>query len=156
MIGKGHFMMQAYQGGIREQRRMWKPVEEEIAKWRRHYIAMHQHPGFTPVLFYRDGGSFLMIYHRQLNKDPTVHRLPGSSRDIYRFCEEQRSTAEIVSKFPGFGEDRIKPFLQMMADKRLMFSENDRHLSLAVSVRQERITKPIKGCQNKLEFRYKD
>lgn len=127
--------MQAYRGGIREQRRMWKPVDEEIANWRRFYSAMHQEPGFTPILYYRDGGTFLMIYHRRLNKDPTVHRLMGSSRDIYRFCEKQRSTAEIVSQFPGFGEDRIQAFLKMMVDKRVMISENDRHLSLAVAAR---------------------
>jgi hypothetical protein len=40
-----------------------------------------------------------------------------------------------VSHFPGTVEDRIVPFLHMMVDKKLMFEENEKYLSLAVPVR---------------------
>jgi hypothetical protein len=44
---------------------------------------------------------------------------------------------EILARFPGFGEDKVGPFLRMMVEKRLMFNEKERYLSLAV---------PAKGC----------
>jgi hypothetical protein len=64
-----------------------------------------------------------------------IHRLKGTSRKIYLFCEEPRSMDRILSRFPGLGEDRARPFLTMMVDKRLFFEEGDRYLSLAVPVR---------------------
>ncbi len=61
-----------------------------------------------------------------------THRLTGSSRAIYLFCERQRSMDEIAARFPRFGEEHISPFLRMMVDKGVMFHEGDRYLSLAV------------------------
>ena len=46
---------------------------------------------------------------------------------------------EIVERFAGFGEEKILPFLNMMVDKRLMFREGERFLSLAVPVRGFRL-----------------
>jgi len=37
-----------------------------------------------------------------------------------------------LSAFPTFGEEKIEPFLKMMVEKRLMFNEGERFLSLAV------------------------
>jgi hypothetical protein len=93
---------------------------------------MHQKPGFEPILSFRDGRRFLIIWERRLDDEPMTHRLRGTSRAIYLFCDTQRSMAEIVARFPQFGEGRIRPFLRMMVDKRLMFSEGDRYLALAV------------------------
>jgi hypothetical protein len=61
--------------------------------------------------------------------------LRGSSRQMYLFCEENRSLSEIVERFPGFGQEKILPLLNMMVDKKLMFREGERFLSLAVPVR---------------------
>jgi ribosomal peptide maturation radical SAM protein 1 len=131
-LGKLRFMMQGYHGGVRHQRRMWAPVRKKLAEWRAFYDRMHQEPGFDPILSYRDGQTFLIIRERRLDDEPMTHRLKGSSRAIYLFCETQRSMAEILDRFPRFGEDRIRPFLRMMVDKRLMFREGERYLAMAV------------------------
>jgi len=64
-----------------------------------------------------------------------THRLRGSSRQIYLFCEKNRSLSEIAGRFPGFGQEKILPFLNLMVDKKLMFREGERFLSLAVPIR---------------------
>jgi hypothetical protein len=46
-----------------------------------------------------------------------------------------RSLSEIVGRFPKFGQEKILPFLNLMVDKKLMFREGERFLSLAVPVR---------------------
>jgi hypothetical protein len=73
-----------------------------------------------------------------------THRLRGSSRQIYLFCEKNRSLSEIAERFPGFGQEKILPFLHLMVDKKLMFREGDRVLSLAV---------PVRGFSEKSEIR---
>jgi len=130
--GKLRFMMQGYHGGIQDQRRMWAPVRKKLAEWRAFYDRMHQKPRFEPILSYRDGQTFLLIRERRLDDKPMIHRLKGTSRAIYLFCETQRSMAEILDRFPRFDEDRTRPFLRTMVDKRLMLSEGDRYLALAV------------------------
>jgi ribosomal peptide maturation radical SAM protein 1 len=129
---KLRLMVLGYRGGVREQRRMWKPVRKKLEQWREFYSRMHRAPGFEPILSYRDGKNFLVIRQRRLNEEALTHRLKDVSRGIYLFCETQRSISEILSRFPNVGEDRIRPFLRMMADKRLMFCEGERYLALAV------------------------
>ncbi len=132
-LRRSRFMMQGYHGGARHQQRMWEPVRKKLEEWRDFYHRMHQKPGFLPILSYKDGKDFLIIHERRLHDDDMTHRLKGSSRAIYLFCETQRPMAEILARFPRFGEDQIRAFLRMMVDKRLMFNEGDRYLSLAVS-----------------------
>ena len=64
-----------------------------------------------------------------------THRLRETSRGIYLFCEENRSLRDILQRYPGFGEEKVLPFLAMMVDKKLMFREGERYLSLAVPIR---------------------
>jgi ribosomal peptide maturation radical SAM protein 1 len=125
-------MLLGYQGGIKAQRRMWKPVRKKLGEWRSFYSRMHREPGFEPILSYRDGKTFMIIRERRLDADTMTHRLKGTSREIYLFCETRRSIAEILERFPKIGEDRMLPFLRMMVDKRLMFREGEQYLSLAV------------------------
>ena len=42
---------------------------------------------------------------------------------------------QILSRFPGFGEEKVGRFLNMMVDKHLMFNEGEKYLSLAVPAR---------------------
>lgn len=115
---------------------MWKPVRKKLKEWLYFYHSMHEKPGFIPILFYEDGKDFLIIHERRLHDNDMTHRLKGTSRSIYLFCELQRSMADMVERFPRFGEDKIMAFLRMMVDKRLMFNERDQYLSLAVSYRK--------------------
>jgi len=135
-LGKCRLMIQGYHGDVRHQQRIWAPVQKKLAQWRDFYDRIHQEPRFEPILSYMDGQTFLIIRERRLNSDPMTHRLTGTSRAIVLFCETQRSMAEIVERFPRSDEDRIQAFLRMMVDKRLMFEEAGRYLTLAVPARR--------------------
>jgi len=76
-----------------------------------------------------------MISERRYASEDITHRLKGSSREIYLFCEQARSTNEIVGRFGGLGQEKVLPFLHMMVEKKLMFKEGERYLSLAVPLR---------------------
>jgi hypothetical protein len=128
-------IIQGYHGGLRHQRRLWRPVKKRLQAWRVAYSQQHQRPGSDPILSYQDGGSFLIIRQQRHGADDMTHRLKDTSRKIYLFCEHNRSLSQILGQFPGFGEEKVRPFLNMMVDKRLMFREGERYLSLAVPIR---------------------
>ena len=128
-------MNQGYQGSVRYQAGLWKPVRKKLREWKKTYLALHKTPGSGPVLSYLDGNNFLIIRHRRYGKDTMTHRLQGTSRKIYLFCRTQRTISQIISRFPGLGEEKIIPFLRMLVDKRIMFNEGSRYLSLAIPVR---------------------
>jgi hypothetical protein len=130
-------MIQGYQGGVGLQRRLWSPVRRRMAEWRRAYAELHRNPGFDPILSYSDGGDFMIIRQWRHDRHAMTHRLVGTSRKIYLFCDTQRDVRDILLRFPGFGEEKVVPFLTMMVDKHLMFNEGDRYLSLAVPGPQE-------------------
>jgi len=130
-----HLMLQAYEGGMKKQHRLWAGVTKVLKSWRTTYDDLHGASNRDPILSYQEGGTFLIIRERRPYGDDVTHRLRGSSRGIYLFCEKNRSLSEIVERFPGFGQEKILPFLNMMVDKKLMFREGERYLSLAVPVR---------------------
>jgi ribosomal peptide maturation radical SAM protein 1 len=125
-------MTQTYQGGARRQNQLWKPVKEKLDEWSRNYLELHRAPGCDPILSYRDGRRFLIIRERRPGTQTMTHRLVGTSRKIYLFCQTQRSLRELLSRFPGFGEDKILSFLKMMVEKRLVFREQNHFIGLAV------------------------
>ena len=129
------FMIQAYRGDLGYQRKIWQPVKQKVATWHKIYAELHQGSSRSPILSLRDGGSFLIIRQRRINADPLHHRLTGTSRRIYLFCSQHRSLKKIRGHFPAFSEDKIVAFLKMMVDKKLIFEENDRYLSLAVPLK---------------------
>jgi len=128
-------MIQGYHGGMRHQEQLWRPVKQALDDWKTAYLSLHQNPGSGPILSYQDGGDFLIIRQRRYRSEDMTHRLRGTSRKIYLFCQENRSLSRILGQFPDFGEEAILPFLKMMVDKKLMFKEGERYLSLAVPAR---------------------
>ncbi len=132
-------IIQGYHGGLRHQQRLWRPVKKRLEAWKTAYSQLHQHPGSDPILSYQDGGTFLIIRQRCHRADDMTHRLKDTSRRIYLFCEQNRSLSQILDRFPGFGEEKVRPFLNMMVDKKLMFREGERFLSLAVPNRGWRL-----------------
>jgi ribosomal peptide maturation radical SAM protein 1 len=129
------FMIQAYRGDLGRQRRLWQPVEKKIRAWKRTYAGIHKGHSRAPILSFRDGRDFLIIRQKRLDAEPLTHRLVGTSRAIYLFCQRHRALKSILGHFPKVAEKKIVPFLQMMVDKKLMFEENGNYLSLAVPVR---------------------
>ncbi|WP_031387809.1 RiPP maturation radical SAM C-methyltransferase [Desulfonatronum thiodismutans] len=126
------FMVQGYVGGKREQRRLWRPVEHRASQWAKEYAQSMRGPNPAPILGYQDGADFLIITRRRPDKTLDTHRLPQASRRIYLFCRKSRTRNQIQSQFPNLAADKLDGFLLMMVDKRLMFSESERFLSLAV------------------------
>jgi len=137
-----HLILQGYQGGMKKQQRLWRRVTNALKSWRTTYENLHGASNRDPILSYQDGGTFLIIRQRRLVVDDMTHRLRGASREVYLFCERNRSVSEIVQRFPGFGQEKILPFLTMMVDKKLMFREGERFLSLAVPIRGYRSRNP--------------
>jgi hypothetical protein len=78
-----------------------------------------------------------MIHERNHGEPECNHRLLGASREIYLLCRKTRSIGEILAHFPNMPEDRVLQFLRMMVEKKLMFEERGRFLSLAVSLRNQ-------------------
>ncbi len=135
ILDKLVLMIQGYRGQIREQKRLWRPVQEKIKKWKKFYDELHSTPNSEPIISYQDGGDFLIIRHRISKQHNIVHKLKGMSRKIFLFCEKNRSFREIKEHFFNIDPLVLHSFLRMMVKKRLMFNEDDRYLSLAVPVR---------------------
>ena len=122
-------MIKTYVGDRRRQHQLWRPVGRAVRAWQR----LHRHERREPLLGFRDGGDFLLIRKRFGDSEPETYRLRGSSRDIYRFCEERQTLDEIHRQFPQFSLDRLETFLSDLVLKRLMFREGDQVLSLAIN-----------------------
>ena len=144
VTGSIRFLVQAYRGDRAVQQRLWRPVKERVRKWETDYAAL-QRGGKGPILGYRDGREFLIIRQRRIEGDPIQHRVAGTSRRIYLYCSRHRSLKRILERFPENSGDRIAAFLDSMVEKRLMFEENGRYLSLAVPVNPERLY-PYAAC----------
>ncbi len=132
------FVIQAYRGDLRHQRKLWQPVRKRVKAWKKAYTEIHRGPASAPILSFRDGRDFLIIREKRLNAEQLTHRLVGTSRSIYLFCQTHRSLVRILDRFPEVGEDKVLPFLKMMVDKKLMFEEKGRYLSLAVSMKPKK------------------
>ena len=128
------FMIQAYRGDLIYQKKIWQPVKKKIGEWQKQYTGIHNGPGHLPILSFQDGRDFIIIRHRRFQANPATHRLVGDSRLIYLFCQKHRSLKRILNEFSTLPADKITAFLKMMVDKKLMFAEENKYLSLAVAV----------------------
>jgi hypothetical protein len=127
-------MIQAYRGDLTYQKKIWKPVRKKISEWQKQYMQIHNGPGTLPILSYQDGRDFIIIRQRRFQAEPATHRLVGVSRLIYLFCQEHRSLKTLLTQFAGIPDDKILEFLKILVDKKLMFAEENKYLSLAVPI----------------------
>ncbi len=125
-------MIQGYAGDRTAQRRLWAPVAARVRQWRREYEQLMHSAHAGPILGYQDGRDFLIITRRGPAGVGETHRLPGDSRRMYLYCCRSRSRKRIQARFAHLPSDKLEGFLQMMLDKRLMFGQGDRFLSLAI------------------------
>lgn len=123
-------LVNSYRGDRRYQQELWRPVRNKIALWHEFHTRRDNrqpHP-----LYYRDGGSFLIIRQERPSAPPLQHRLRGLSRKIYLFCEIPQQLESVLAAFPSISESKLLNFLDELTAKRLMFKENDRILALAI------------------------
>ena len=140
------FIIQDYHGDQEYQKKIWEPVKEQLRIWRAIYADLHRHPFTGPALSFRTGPEFMMIHQRRYQTAPLVHRLVGKSKEIYLYCIEHRSIDQIKEHCPSLDEKKLLSFLQLMVDKKLMFEENGRYLSLASAVNKKGVfTSPSRG-----------
>ena len=126
------FTIQSYRGGLGHQRKLWTPVKKKLKAWKKTYDELHRGSRHENILSFSDGRDFLIIRQKRTQGGHLTHRLEGTSRAIYLFCQEHRSLKRILEHFTAVGSDQVVPFLRMMVDKKLMFEENNKYLSLAV------------------------
>jgi hypothetical protein len=139
------FMIHGYRGDRLRQYRRWRPVERKVAEWRRAYERLRPSERDTPALYLRDGGDFaIIVQHREAGL-PRKHRLTGSSRAIYQFCQRPRSMGRLRAAFETVAEDELRSFLKMMVAKGLMFNEDERYLSLAAPLSWRRLEQSGEG-----------
>jgi ribosomal peptide maturation radical SAM protein 1 len=129
------FIIQAYRGNLGYQKRLWAPVKRKLKAWKKTYAKLRQGERHGNILTFGDGGYFLIIRQKRIEGEPMTHRLEGTSRAVYLFCQKHRTIRHIINRFSSTPADKIEPFLRMMTDKKLMFREDDRYLSLAVPER---------------------
>jgi ribosomal peptide maturation radical SAM protein 1 len=132
------FLIQAYRGDRTYQKKIWKPVQKKVSDWQQQYANIRKDQGDGPILSLRDGRNFCIIRQQRYQEEPAVHRLTGASRKIYLFCQQHRPIKAIYAAFPHVPDDAIVNFLKMMVDKKLMFTEKNKYLSLAAPVGQKR------------------
>ncbi len=126
------FAIQSYRGDLGHQRKLWTPVKKKLKAWKKTYDELRQGSRHENLLSFSDGRDFLIIRQKRTQDGHLTHRLEGTSRAIYLFCQEHRSLKRILERFTAVGSDQVVPFLRMMVDKKLMFEENNKYLSLAV------------------------
>jgi ribosomal peptide maturation radical SAM protein 1 len=133
------FMLHGYRGDRLRQYKRWRPVERKVAQWRLAYGRLQPSEVDTPALYLRDGGGFAIIVQHRERGLPCKHRLTGSSRAIYQFCQRPRSMGRLRAAFETVAEADLRAFLKMMVAKGLMFAEGERFLSLAAPLSWRRL-----------------
>ena len=118
--------------GRRKQRKLWSPVWRQVGVWKRTYRILREKPPRGPILSYNDGGSFLLIRRKRLDKDPLIYRFGEKSRALYLFCREHQPFEAIARTFGTIRKDHLRALLGSMVEQHLMFTEADRYPSLAV------------------------
>ncbi|MFW2366311.1 MAG: RiPP maturation radical SAM C-methyltransferase [Desulforhopalus sp.] len=123
-------LVTSFRGDRVRQRKLWQPVNDKIKAWQEFHqkrSKTKQHP-----LYFRDGGSFLIIRQERSTSPPLTHRMRGLSRKIYLLCDIPIEKKRLLTLFPTLSEEKLQKFINQMCAKRLMFQEDDRVLSLAV------------------------
>lgn len=122
-------IVKGYRGDKTVQQKLWQPVYAKIRAWQEFH---EQRSTIHPPLSYRDGGDFLLIRQEQINDSPLRHRLKGTSRKIYLFCQTIRSLDTIQKQFPHIKKEMLLSFLRDLTTKKLLFTEGDLFLALAI------------------------
>ena len=129
-----YFMNKGYIGDRYKQERMWRPVLKRCNEWQDYYKKMKS-LSCDPILSYMDGGDFLIIKRRFNKGQNELHRLRGTSREIYLFCDTTKHFKKIAQRFSNIGQEKLLGFLNSLVDKKIMFKEGNRFLSLAVKLK---------------------
>lgn len=105
----------------------WDSVREACEAWRKKYEARS-----GPLLFYRDGGDFLIILDaRGDGVKETILR--GLERRLYLYCCQIRSNAQVLAAFAEATAEELQGALDRLVREELVYQEGSRFLSLAMA-----------------------
>ena len=125
-------LIKGYRGDRQQQKQKWQQVTKKVMAWQEYHQQRGRDIYRHPLLSFRDGNDFIDI--RQECPDGRVlrHRLEGTSRRIYLSCLDIINIEHLLKRFPRIRLAVMENFLASMVSKRLMFSENNHYLALAV------------------------
>ncbi|NOQ46369.1 MAG: RiPP maturation radical SAM protein 1 [Desulfobulbaceae bacterium] len=122
-------LIKSYRGDRQHQAGIWQPVREKIHAW---HTFHEKRTSSLPPLSYRDGSDFLIIRQELPGLQTLHHRLRGLSRKIYLSCEEPVAKKELLQNFKQIKMDQFLSFLSDLEQKKLLFTDTDSCLALAV------------------------
>jgi len=123
-------LVKGYRGDRTRQKKLWRPVREQIKIWQRFHQDRRQKT--RPALELRDGGDFLLIRQERPGQPALHHRMGGLSRRIYLACEKPIEKKRLLARFKTVKEDQLSQFLDSLATKGLLAADRDTCLALAV------------------------
>ena len=132
VLEKLNLIVRDYRGDRTYQKIIWQPVLAKIKKWHEYHEKRKISAQHKPLLCYRDGGDFLLVRQELIDTTILNHRFKGASRQIYLFCTQIRTDTELFDKFPTISQHKILVFLTELKKKRLVFSDKNRYLALAI------------------------
>jgi hypothetical protein len=117
-------------------------LHRRITLWRRHYEQSRE--SGRPLLCFIDSQAFLTIEDRRRMvslagvggrsaSGLTQYVLEGWEREAYLLCDSIREFGAIAATFPGIEPGVIRETLERLVAYRVMFSEDNRYLALAIN-----------------------
>ncbi len=124
-------IIRSYQGDRMVQKKRWAQVTRKVAKWQKFHDERGKDLFVHPPLSYRDGGNFIQIRQERILGKPLHHKLKGMSRSLYLYMRPIRTFADICA-FCSLSPSVLQTFLDDLVAKKIVFTEDDRYLALAV------------------------
>ncbi len=128
-------MVLEYRGDKKRQQQLWKAVETKVHHWQREWEKLIKE---RPLLSYRDGGNFMIIRQVLPGGRTLYHRLTGASKALYLLAADACVFQDLEAAAPKFSPEQIRAFVHQMVEKKLMFCEGQRIISLAVKDHRNR------------------
>jgi ribosomal peptide maturation radical SAM protein 1 len=109
--------------------RHYKALNDKLAKWRSSYYK-HKTLKGQPMLSYYNCEDYMLIEDYRHGFDRYTFK--GWQRDVYIFCDSTKRWDEIIRRFDFLDESQLKRFLNKLFRLKLLFTENNLYLSLAI------------------------
>ncbi len=114
---------------------VYQRLEKAVELWRARWES-----GPSPVLSYARGPGWLSIKDTR-GQEQRKMTMTGWKAEVYQYCGDKAYTPARIREFlaaahPEVDDDEIAGFLLTCLDMRIMVSENDRYLSLALPERE--------------------
>jgi len=123
----------------------WAAVRDAVTGW----ATLHSRRP-KGLLIYRDGGSFLIVEDRRF-EDFRQGRFTREERDLYLDCTEIRTFDDLSRRHQklGLGDVRLREILNRFVAYKIMYTEDDKYLSLAVASQPRIAAQRIRAMHGK-------